>query len=869
MGGVMFLGTPHRLEGVDYRQFGERVICILKPEGVAGSISRQGLSRLKETCSMLEELASRFERVNLRVDVLSVYEKIPTRIKDPGTLRSRTKKLIVHNTVLSIEVGSSSQAEILSLLEEFSIKQIDPRIPCFMVDTFVRNTGFFGREEVLKQLDSCLLPSDDLMVSAQPDRIRVGLLCGMGGLGKTETAIEYAYSRQHLFDAVFFIHAEDTSKLESDIAQIAVRLGIQDANEPDDKIVNRGLAIEWLCNPFKKEHVAGRSIARPASWLIIFDNADEPDILAPYRDITNSGAVLITSRSPLAKTSFSHQTVNVDIQPFNPAEGAEFVQAVTGIDGHIDEAREIGERLGGLPLALAQMAGIIRLEFLSYSEFLDLYNDTDEAPDIHDTVLQPLRTTARGSLSTIWAIERFSKSARVIIEISSFLNPDCIQESILTDHAASIQLPDFPKKKGQFFAARKQLIGSSLFRHNQDTAEYWMHRVTQDVVRAKIEPERRIAIFSEVISIITSAWPAANVGGHDVKLWDILEKLYPHVTSLRDLYGLYFEPKHDDVDMAFASLLTRAGWYQHERGESHSLLPVLHLALDLCNHIKTIDTRDLESDIRYTLGAVANETNDAASCVLHTKRFLEIRLEIAKETQSTDERLARSYNQMGVAWMMVREYEKAKHDFTMSAQLYEKIPNYTKDKRSLSLVNLGLAHWLQGDLEEAMKVLRLGLQDREELYGYMDMHSFRTGRFLHALGNVLFSQGSIKESEEFHMRALKQYQSTIRNRHHRTADVCHKVAQHCLRKGEFEEASKLVDHGLKVWNADVNTYAPEIARTTYLKAKILFAAGQEDEATRLFKIATSSRRKITGDLTRKDKDLNEDHFDELVAFWSR
>ncbi|KAK5637661.1 hypothetical protein RRF57_013376 [Xylaria bambusicola] len=131
---------------------------------------------------------------------------------------------------------------------------------------------------------------------------------------------------------------------------------------------------------------------------------------------------------------------------------------------------------------------------------------------------------------------------------------------LLTDDASSIQLPTFPKKKDQFFTARK-LIGSSLFRHNQDSAEYWMHRVTQDVVRGKIEPDRQIIIFSEAVSIISSVWPARDVGGHDVKLWQFLEKLCPYVTSLKELYKLYFKPNHDDIDMGFASLLNRAGWY--------------------------------------------------------------------------------------------------------------------------------------------------------------------------------------------------------------------------------------------------------------------------------------------------------------------
>lgn len=63
-----------------------------------------------------------------------------------------------------------------------------------------------------------------------------------------------------------------------------------------------------------------------------------------------------------------------------------------------------------------------------------------------------------------------------------------------------------------------------------------------------------------------------------------------------------------------------------------------------------------------------------------------------------------------------------------------------------------------------------------------------TGRMLHGLGNVTFSQGKIEESEAYHRRALKQLQATVGINHHRFADVCHRVAQHCLRQDECSYA---------------------------------------------------------------------------------
>lgn len=140
---------------------------------------------------------------------------------------------------------------------------------------------------------------------------------------------------------------------------------------------------------------------------------------------------------------------------------------------------------------------------------------------------------------------------------------------------------------------------------------------------------------------------------------------------------------------------------------------------------------------------------------------------------------------------------------------------------------------------------------------------------MHALGNVRYSQGRIDESAEFHNKALQQYQSTIRNHHHRTADVCHKVAQHCIRNGRLSEAIEFIDQALKVWSADAEKYRPETARTSFLKAKVLSLLGQEAEARDLFHSAATLRSKVAKVPEKPVEDLTENDFDELVTFWSR
>ena len=75
-----------------------------------------------------------------------------------------------------------------------------------------------------------------------------------------------------------------------------------------------------------------------------------------------------------------------------------------------------------------------------------------------------------------------------------------------------------------------------------------------------------------------------------------------------------------------------------------------------------------------------------------------------------------------------------------------------------------------------------------DICGSLTVSLPRTGKLLHAYGNVKASTGELDESFEFHSRALQQYKSTIGMNHHRTADLCVKVSDHSVRFEEYEAA---------------------------------------------------------------------------------
>ena len=170
--------------------------------------------------------------------------------------------------------------------------------------------------------------------------------------------------------------------------------------------------------------------------------------------------------------------------------------------------------------------------------------------------------------------------------------------------------------------------------------------------------------------------------------------------------------------------LTSSGW-QLEEGNSHSNKALLGYAYAICEKTIDQDVEDLVCDIHYSLGAVSNETNDGDTCFKHNTAFLDIRLKKQVRNKKPDLRLGIAHNQMGTAWMMMGDFEKAAMAFQEAMNTYQILPDFTPYLLTIPIANLGLARWSQGRLDEAYEVLERERKDRESMFGKNDHESFR------------------------------------------------------------------------------------------------------------------------------------------------
>ena len=185
-----------------------------------------------------------------------------------------------------------------------------------------------GREELLAELNARL--------TGDGSGPRIVNLCGLGGAGKTSVAVEYACRHLAELEVAWQFAAEDSTVLAAGFAELAAQLG------------ERGLGD--VRDPVASVHAV---LAKyPAPWLLIFDNATDLAAVTAFLPPGAAGRVLITSQNP----NWPGQVMDVPV--LDPDAAADFLASRTG-DRHPQEARDLANELGGLPLALEQAAAYI------------------------------------------------------------------------------------------------------------------------------------------------------------------------------------------------------------------------------------------------------------------------------------------------------------------------------------------------------------------------------------------------------------------------------------------------------------------------------------------------------------------------------
>ena len=351
-----------------------------------------------------------------------------------------------------------------------------------------RMSTFTGRKSVLETLRSKL--TDGTVTAVLPQAV-----FGLGGVGKTALALEYAYQYQHDYDIVWWVRAEQRNIANEDLAALGERLDIQTSD-------NINAAAELT----KEALRAGRPYNR---WLLIFDNADKPEVLQPLLPAGTTGHVLVTSRNSAWAASFGSLEVDV----FTRTESVEHLtRRIEGLSA--DEADRVADELGDLPLAVELAAAWLGESGMPVEDYIDrLRNEVSvtlesgRARDYEDSVIATWRVAIEN-------VRRSSPAAARLLQLFAFCGPEPIALDLVYSDAVIDALLPYDQR----LRANKMMIG----RYIQDLGRYALvkvfrgtlnavqvHRLIQQIIREDIEsPEQEHELRRLVHGVLAAARPA-------------------------------------------------------------------------------------------------------------------------------------------------------------------------------------------------------------------------------------------------------------------------------------------------------------------------------------------------------------------------
>lgn len=479
------------------------------------------------------------------------------------TLTEEQLSLRPSNPILSpvgATAGSKSTEEPFELVRretELDVTRKDAILPCFSLGTHRRLDHFFGRQDVMKIIDDYLLPP---AAEQSEEQLRGFAICGLGGMGKTELAVEYAYSRRDKFDAVFWLSADDSKILASNFAQIAHRLGLED--HLSDLAAGRDVAMGWLLRPLKKTSEP-ETAENLANWLIIYDNVDNLDVLHEYWPEFGRGSVLLTSRDPFAKHN-RYVEKGINLSPLSESDTEAMMQGLTHVvaEGSQKEALSaISERLDGFPLAINQISSVFRSMRVSYTNFLKFCNEEGITKVFEEEGEQADPSKVR-SLATLWALDQLGKETRALLQVICILDPDNIPEELLIDKSSEVMLDHYPKSRKDYYHARKQLVSSSLIAHHEDQEKLSVHRLIQGTAKGMMNQQELVAAFQAAASLVISAWPFQSMKEHhSIARFSKCEDVLPSVLRLKDGLERPLQGLNDFLlQVRLARLFNDTGW---------------------------------------------------------------------------------------------------------------------------------------------------------------------------------------------------------------------------------------------------------------------------------------------------------------------
>ncbi|CAG8104828.1 unnamed protein product [Penicillium nalgiovense] len=663
---------------------------------------------------------------------------------------------------------------------------------------FTRDPDFVRRDKLLDQIYN--------KSSVAGSRIA---LIGLGGVGKSELAIEYSYQVRSKSPAtwVFWVHASNEARFEQSFRDIADQVkipGRQDAKVNIFKLVENWLRDEkignWVCildNVDDDQLLCSGSVAGKRDPMSGSTNASTKPLLE-YVPRSQNGSIIITSRTREVALKMVHHSDLIEVTPMEKSEALELLQRKLEQPGESQESRQLVNALESMPLAVVQAASYIRNRAprSSVSQYLkDFLGSDREATKLLKKEAGHLYRDweAKNSILVTWQISfdyirQTKPSAADLLSLMSFFDRQGIPESLIRHQPkandTSISEPLSDSSDGESSESDigpdleddlTTLRDYSLISVSKDGTLFTIHRLVQLSTRAWLKSYGQVQEWREKsIRILAEEFPSG-----DYVNWEKCRVLYPHVKS-----AMSQRPESSGCRLELAALLYRGAWYAWESG--------------LFGDMTQMASQSRKQ--RVTILGAENETALESTAMLAMARREQGRWEEAQHL-----------------WVQVMETRKRKlgedHPDTLAsmhnlastyihqgrwkeaAQLNIQVVITSKTKLGddhhftlTSMANLASTYLQQGRWKEAeqLNVQVVNISKKE-----LGEDHFDTLTSMANLAMIYSHQGRWKEAEQLNVRVMETRKMKLGDNHPDTLTSMTNLAVTYMEQGQWEEAEHL------------------------------------------------------------------------------
>jgi tetratricopeptide (TPR) repeat protein len=714
-----------------------------------------------------------------------------------------------------------------------------------------RNEGFVGREALLAEVERSLRPGGGSAATVALTQA----LSGLGGVGKTQLAIRYVHDHAADYDAVLWVAADPPARLASDFADLARAFGLPEATRTTDVNAQIRAVREHLQSP------------GPCRWLLVFDNADDPDVLRGYLPTRGPGHVLVTSRR-------AHWPSGVHVLRVRVMERRESIALLLGHSGLADAAAAaaLAEALGDFPLALAQAAGYLKESGMALGTYLDLFRERRRELLDRGTAEGYAPTQADAPDEEQWtvfatldlAMRRIDlPEAEDLLGLIACLAPDAIPRSLLAQ-----EIPD-PLRLGD---AIKALGKHSLIQVGSDAIE--AHRLVQAVALDRMSLEAQSKQAGRAVTLLERVFPRES---NDTRTWGDCRAFQPHadkaaslaehrgvtpetVGELLDRVGIFDEwrARFEDAEARYVRALAikEAAFGvggPSVAGSLNNLGRVLRRRADLAGARRRLERALRIEESAYgpehprvasilgNLGNVAFDEGDLAGARRLQERALRIN-ESAYGPEHAD--VASTLGSLGIVAGQQGDLAEARRRLERALGIEERAygPNHSQVARTLG--NLGIVAQRQGDLDGARRLQERALRIEESAYGPDHPEVART---LTNLGNIAIEKGDLAEARRRLEQALGIKESAYGPEHPQVAITLSNLGIVAGRQGDLAGARRLMERALRVFELAHGPDHPHVASALGNLGNVAKNQGDLDGARRLMERALRIFRSAFGD----------------------